>query len=156
MECSRCAATHGLYTYYQQPKGVSEIHYLWVSKQLMDELASLNKHNEWEREQFRTYFLERYGSTWHNHFAGKRKKAIWGELTENGHAYPSLSAFYSQINVSSLDKVLDRYLCYDESATVIRVLGLSDSTLLSRIKRIRGIEHAMNDKEAEILKKGVA
>ncbi len=74
MECSRCAATHGLYTYYQQPKGVSEIHYLWVSKQLLDELASLNKHNEWEREQFQTYFLERYGSTWHNHFAGKRKK----------------------------------------------------------------------------------
>lgn len=156
MHCRHCNTNYVLYTYYGNRKGITETYHGWVPKPLLCELAELRERIEKEERRLATYLKAQYGEKWRQHFSGKRKKAIWSELTQDGRTYPSLSTFYSHIRNSGLVRVLEEYLAYREAETVIRVLELNDVGLSSIIERIQELEQATKQKEQHVRQKAVA
>ena len=156
MHCRLCNTNYGLYTYYGNRKGITETYYGWVPKSLLCELAELRERIEKEKRGLESDMKARYGEKWRQHFTGKKKKAIWSELTQDGRTYPSLSTFYSHVRNSGLARALEEYLAYREVETVIRVLGLNDAELSSMIERIQELEQATELKEQYVRQKAFA
>ena len=150
MDCPRCKADYGLYSYETKRSGMTETDYGWVPKRLLDELKELTKKQDDVRRKVADFLEKRYTNRWHEHFKGMSKRAIWNELTNEGRNYPSLATFYSHARHWGLEKVLNRYLVYREVETVGRVLKLGSSELDSITKELRALELAINTKTLEV------
>ena len=142
MICPRCKNSYSLYSYTVNRRGQSETCRTWAPKVLLKELAALRKGIDAEKSQIADYLQNNYASRWRQHFSGKTKKAIWGELTEYGQRYPGLATFYTHVRFWGLEKSLYRYLDYRELATVRRVLQINDSALNSATNNIESLEQA--------------
>jgi len=155
MRCPRCNTDYGLYTYHLNHKGMTETHYGWVKKSLLQELAELNRQMEDQKEGLRTYLRMHYGAKWLQHFRGKTKKAVWSELTRDGQVYPSLSTLYAHIRSSGLECVLEGYLNHQNVSTVTRILELNDVKLTKLIQIVRELERIVNQKERHIRQQAI-
>jgi hypothetical protein len=156
MHCTSCQSGYGLYVYEYNRSGMSNTHRSWLSRELLRELSSLESKLERAKQGLSQSAAAELRSQWFEHFAGKSKKAVWRELTEDGMQYPSLPTFYTHVRQSSLQRVLTRYFEYDELSTVERVLGLDNTELPVRRNQVAELEAELEAKHAYARQHAVA
>ena len=152
MVCSLCKKEYVLYSYDVNRKGMSETHRTWAPIALANELKRLHHKIANEQRRITTHLQTNYGRKWKEHFDSKNKKAIWNELTEGGHKYPSLATFYSHTRYLGLEKVLSRYLDHRELKTVERILKIKDPVLLSARAQVRELSHQAEKLHRQIIR----
>lgn len=144
MQCPACNAEYVLYTQDYTRKGMAATYRGWVPSSVLRELAAAMAAVEEARKQLSSYAIAALGARWTAHFAGKTKKAVWHELTENGKRYPSLGTFYRHVADSGMARVLEGYFDPRELPTVIRILGPSTSELSERMAEVARLEREMD------------
>lgn len=148
MQCPACNAKYGLYARDYTRKGMVATYRGWVTRDVLRELAAAMAAVEEAREQLTSYAVAALGARWTVHFAGKAKKAVWRELTEDGKHYPSLGTFYKHVADSGMARVLERYFDPRELPTVIRILGPSASELSERMAEVARLEREMDAQDS--------
>ncbi len=140
MHCQVCQGTHQLYPYTTSHKGIQERNFLWALRADVRELSNIGEAREKLRDEVASYLVDRYGARWANHFAGKSKKTVWAELTDDGRAYPQLSTFYNHVSSYGLAYIFSEYLRYEKIDVVVRVLAVDDDELRARVAEIEDVE----------------
>lgn len=144
MHCLVCEAEYGLYGHDYTRKGMVVTYRGWVLRHVLQELATASAAVEEARKRLASYATDEFGERWTAHFAGKTKKAIWRELTEDGKHYPSLGTFYKHVAESGMAHVLKRYFDPRELPNVIRLLGPSTSDLRERMADAERLERELD------------
>ena len=151
MHCPKCAETHRVYSYViMDRKGMAGTRYVWVPRHDIAELHALQESIGKRNDDLTAYLKKYYGRKWVAHFSGVPKKQVWTELTENGRHYPQLSTFYKHVRQSGIAYVLERYFCYDQSETVIRILEIDDANLVSQVIGIADSKRGWETREEQI------
>lgn len=148
MQCPACNAKYVLYALDYTRKGMAATYRGWVPCDVLRELATAIAAVEEARKQLTSYAIAALGARWTAHFAGKAKKAVWRELTEDGKHYPSLGTFYKHVADSGMARVLERYFDLRELPTVIRILGPKASALSERMAEVARLEREMDAQDS--------
>lgn len=147
MHCPACAPKYGLYARDYTHKGMAATYRGWLPRSVLQEFAAATTAVEEAKKRLTAYAVDTVGERWKTHFAGKTKKAVWRELTEDGKHYPSLGTFYAHVCDSGLARVLERYFDPRDLSTVVRILGPSGSELAARIVEAERMERALHEQD---------